>query len=156
MPRCIQLYNNLTGEKKLKWFERVADQVVTLGLHYVRKLTNEEILVLREKLSPHRQGWTGHLCDLENHRTAGTPGRPVKNGKKRVGPRRRGGRHLDSEAYKCRKLTEMFSSTEAQPRYDRTTCDDDEGQRDELVPQTDTGQVSMEHERGRKGVTCLG
>jgi len=77
VPRCIQLYNNLTGEKKLKWFERVADQVVTLGLHYVRKLTNEEILVLREKLSPHRQGWTGHLCDLENHRTAGTPGRPA-------------------------------------------------------------------------------
>lgn len=51
VPRCIQLYNNLTGEKKLKQFERVADQVVTLGLHYVRKLTNEEILAMREKLS---------------------------------------------------------------------------------------------------------
>ena len=25
-------------------------------------------------------------------------------------------RHLDSEASKCRKLTEMFSSTEAQPQ----------------------------------------
>lgn len=49
--RCIQLYNNLTGEKKLKQFERVADQVVTLSLHYVRKLTDEEILAMREKLS---------------------------------------------------------------------------------------------------------
>ncbi len=38
-------------KKKLKQFERVADQVVTLGLHYVRKLTNEEILAMREKLS---------------------------------------------------------------------------------------------------------
>lgn len=35
LPRCIQLYNNLTGENKLKQFERVADEVVTLGLHYV-------------------------------------------------------------------------------------------------------------------------
>ncbi|XP_040890672.1 uncharacterized protein LOC121189967 isoform X4 [Toxotes jaculatrix] len=51
VPRCIQLYNNLTGEKKLKLFERVADQVVTLGLHYVRKLTKEEVLAMREKLS---------------------------------------------------------------------------------------------------------
>jgi len=51
VPRCIQLYNNLTGGKKLKQFERVADQVVTLGLHYVRKLTNEEILAMREKIS---------------------------------------------------------------------------------------------------------
>lgn len=42
VPRCIQLYN-LTGEKKLKHFDRVADQVVTLGLDSVRKLTNEEI-----------------------------------------------------------------------------------------------------------------
>ena len=51
VPGCIQLYYNLTGEKKLKKFEKVADQVVTLGLHYVRKLTDEEILALREKLS---------------------------------------------------------------------------------------------------------
>ena len=48
----------------------------------------------------------------------------------------------------------MFSSTEAQPQYDRATCDDDEEQRDELVPQTDTVQVSIEHERGRKRGTC--
>ena len=51
VPGCIQLYNNLTGETKLKQFERVANQVVTLGLHYLRKRTNEEILSLKEKLS---------------------------------------------------------------------------------------------------------
>lgn len=26
-------------------------------------------------LQPCHQGWTGHQCDLENHRTASTPGR---------------------------------------------------------------------------------
>ena len=41
----------MTGEKKLKQFERVADQVVTLGLHFVRKLTNEEMLAMRETFS---------------------------------------------------------------------------------------------------------
>ncbi|MEQ2309470.1 hypothetical protein AMECASPLE_039001 [Ameca splendens] len=51
LPGCIQLYNSLTGEKKLKHFERVAEEVVTLGLHYARKLANEEILALRDKLS---------------------------------------------------------------------------------------------------------
>ena len=81
---------------------------------------------------------------------------PVKKRKEKGGAEkaRKKKRHFDSEASQCRKLTEMFSSTEAQPQYDRTTCDDDEEQRDELVPQTDTGQVSMEHERRRKRGTC--
>nr|XP_033967044.1 uncharacterized protein LOC117467508 isoform X2 [Pseudochaenichthys georgianus] len=51
VPACIQLYNHLTGQKRLKQFERVADQIVTLDLYYSRKLTSEEILAMREKLS---------------------------------------------------------------------------------------------------------
>lgn len=78
-------------------------------------------------------------------------------------------RNLDTEAAKCRKLTEIFSSTASSSTsqlnissseevsqtamQQHATSDDDEGQKDELVPQADPGQVSMEHER-RKRVTC--
>ncbi|KAI7801395.1 hypothetical protein IRJ41_011007 [Triplophysa rosa] len=48
VPECIQLFSNLTGRKRLKQFERVCDQLVTLGLHYSQKLSSEEILVTRE------------------------------------------------------------------------------------------------------------
>ena len=77
--------------------------------------------------------------------------------------------NLDIEAAKCRKLTEIFSSTASSSTsqlnissseevsqtamQQHATSDDDEGQKDELVPQADPGQVSMEHER-RKRVTC--
>lgn len=50
VPECIQLFCNLTGQKRLKQFERIGDQLVTLGLHYSRKLSSEEILVMREYL----------------------------------------------------------------------------------------------------------
>ncbi len=49
VPECIQLFSNLSGRKRLKQFERVCDQLVTLGLHYSRKLSSEEILVMREQ-----------------------------------------------------------------------------------------------------------
>ena len=74
-------------------------------------------------------------------------------------------RNLDTEAAKCRKLTEIFSSSTSQlnissseevsqtAMQQHAPSDDDEGQKDELVPQADPGQVSMEHER-RKRVTC--
>ena len=73
--------------------------------------------------------------------------------------------NLDIEAAKCRKLTEIFSSSTSQlnissseevsqtAMQQHAPSDDDEGQKDELVPQADPGQVSMEHER-RKRVTC--
>lgn len=48
---CIQLYNHLTVQKRLKQLERVANQVVTLGLHYSRNLTSEEILAMKDQLS---------------------------------------------------------------------------------------------------------
>lgn len=51
VPECIQLFSNLTGRKRLKKFERVGDQLITLGLHYSRKLSSEETLVMREQLS---------------------------------------------------------------------------------------------------------
>ncbi|KAL7866987.1 hypothetical protein AOLI_G00148010 [Acnodon oligacanthus] len=50
VPECIQLYNHLNGQKRLKQFERLADQVVILGLHYSCKLTSEEIVAMREQL----------------------------------------------------------------------------------------------------------
>ena len=79
-------------------------------------------------------------------------------------------RNLDTEAAKCRKLTEIFNSTASSStsqlnissseevsqtamQQHAPSDDDDEGQKDELVPQADPGQVSMEHER-RKTVTC--
>lgn len=50
LSECIQLYNNLTRQKILTKFEMVTDQIVTPGLHH-SKLTSEEILAMREKLS---------------------------------------------------------------------------------------------------------
>lgn len=50
LSECIQLYNNLTGQKILTKFEIVTDQIVTPGLHN-SKFTGEEILVMREQLS---------------------------------------------------------------------------------------------------------
>lgn len=51
VPECIQLFSNLTGRKRLKQFEKVSNQLVTLSLHYSRKLSSEETLVMREQLS---------------------------------------------------------------------------------------------------------
>ncbi|KAK0139384.1 Integrin alpha-5 [Merluccius polli] len=51
VPEYIQLFSNLTGQKRLKQFERVCHQLVTLGLHYSRKLSSEETLAMREQLS---------------------------------------------------------------------------------------------------------
>ena len=51
VPECIQLYNHLTGQKRLKQFERVADQIVTLALHSSQKLTSEETLAMRKQFS---------------------------------------------------------------------------------------------------------
>lgn len=34
VPECIRLYNHSTGRKRLKQFERAADQGVVLGSHY--------------------------------------------------------------------------------------------------------------------------
>lgn len=51
VPECIQLFSNLTDRKRLKQFERVSDQLVTLSVHYFRKLSSEETLVMREQLS---------------------------------------------------------------------------------------------------------
>ncbi|MED6257719.1 hypothetical protein ATANTOWER_030269 [Ataeniobius toweri] len=51
VPECIQLLSNLTGQKRVKHFEKVGDQLVTLGLHHSRKLSSKESLVMREHLS---------------------------------------------------------------------------------------------------------
>ncbi|CAL8307311.1 unnamed protein product [Lota lota] len=67
-------------------------------------------------------------------------------------------RNLDAEATKCRKLTEIFSSTASsstsqfkissseevsQTATQQHATSDDEGQKDELVPQADTGQMPI-------------
>ncbi|XP_042569711.1 extended synaptotagmin-1-like isoform X2 [Cyprinus carpio] len=64
-------------------------------------------------------------------------------------------RILDIEAAKCRKLTEIFSSSTSQLNISSSEevsqtamqqdapSDDDEGQKDELVPQADPGQVNF-------------
>ncbi|CAM4577333.1 unnamed protein product [Leuciscus chuanchicus] len=67
-------------------------------------------------------------------------------------------RNLDAEAAKCRKLTEIFSSTASsstsqlnissseevsQTAMQQHATSDDEGQNDELVPQADTGQIPV-------------
>lgn len=50
-PQCIQLFNNLTCQQRLKQAERVTPQVVTLGRHYSKTLTGEEMLAIREKVT---------------------------------------------------------------------------------------------------------
>ena len=50
-----------------------------VSLHLLNCLDTVALLKIRQhklNLNP-GQGWTGHLCDLENHRTAGIPGRPA-------------------------------------------------------------------------------
>lgn len=51
VPECIQLFSKLTGKKSMKQLDRVGDQFVTLGLHYCRKLSSEERLVMKEQLA---------------------------------------------------------------------------------------------------------
>ncbi len=103
------------------------------------------------------------------HNTAAGKKRKEKGGAEKA--REKKFWNLDTEAAKCRKLTEIFSSTASritsqlnissrpsseevsQTAMQQHATSDDEGQKDELVPQAETGQVSLDHER-RKRVTC--